>query len=205
MTMNARARTISSSSKSRRGYTLVEVMIAVSITAIMAGAAVPLFQPNVTVQLEATGQVVAADLMRVRDLAVSNNSSYRLTFDLAQNQYYLEHTGTNAALNTLPSTIYLNSSNTATRQYTKLDDLPHIGVSPKLHAVVTVATGATNVTTVEFDALGATTASAETQIWLTTGSGDGLRYISLRIDPVTGLVRVNEIAGNYPYGSGSGS
>jgi len=180
-------------------------MIAISITAIMAGAAVPLFQPNVTVQLEATGQVVAADLMRVRDLAVSNNSSYRLTFDLAQNQYYLEHTGTNAALNTLPSTIYLNSANTTTRQYTKLDDLPHIGVSPKLHAVVTVATGATNVTTVEFDALGATTASAETQIWLTTGSGDGLRYISLRIDPVTGLVRVNEIAGNYPYGSGSGS
>jgi len=203
--MNARVRAISSNSTGRRGYTLVEVMIAISITAIMAGAAVPLFQPNVTVQLEATGQVVAADLMRVRDLAVSNNSSYRLTFDLAQNQYYLEHSGTNAALNTLPSTIYLNSSNTATRQYTKLDDLPHIGVSPKLHAVVTVATGATNVTTVEFDALGATTASAETQIWLTTGSGDGLRYISLRIDPVTGLVRVNEIAGNYPYGSGSGS
>jgi prepilin-type N-terminal cleavage/methylation domain-containing protein len=203
--MNARVRAISSNSTGRRGYTLVEVMIAISITAIMAGAAVPLFQPNVTVQLEATGQVVAADLMRVRDLAVSNNSSYRLTFDLAQNQYYLEHTGTNAALNTLPSTIYLNSANTTTRQYTKLDDLPHIGVSPKLHAVVTVATGATNVTTVEFDALGATTASAETQIWLTTGSGDGLRYISLRIDPVTGLVRVNEIAGNYPYGSGSGS
>lgn len=203
--MNARVRAISSNSTGRRGYTLVEVMIAISITAIMAGAAVPLFQPNVTVQLEATGQVVAADLMRVRDLAVSNNSSYRLTFDLAQNQYHLEHTGTNAALNTLPSTIYLNSANTAARQYTKLDDLPHIGVIPKLHAVVTVATGATDVTTVEFDALGATTASAETQIWLTTGSGDGLRYISLRIDPVTGLVRVNEIAGNYPYGSGSGS
>lgn len=197
--MNARAR------NNRRGYTLVEVMIAVSIAAIMAGAAIPLFQPNVAVQLESTGQVVAADLMRVRDLAVANNSSYRLTFDVAGNQYYLEHSGTNAALNTLPSTIYLNAANTATRQYTKLDDLPHIGTSPKLYAVVTVATGATSVTTVEFDALGATTASAETQIWLTTGAGDGLRYISLRIDPVTGLVRVNDIAGNYPYGSGSGS
>lgn len=180
-------------------------MIAVSIAAIMAGAAVPLFQPNVAVQLEATAQVLAADLMRVRDLAVSNNSSYRLTFDIAGNQYYLEHTGSNAALNTLPTTIYLNSANTPTRQYTKLDDLPHVGASPKLQAVVTVATAATNVTTVEFDSLGATTASAQTQIWLTTGAGDGVRYIYLQVDPVTGLVQVNDIAGNYPYGSGSGS
>lgn len=180
-------------------------MIAVSIAAIMAGAAIPLFQPNVAVQLEATAHVVAADLMRVRDLAVANNTSYRLTFDVAGNQYYLEHTGTNAALNTLPTTIYLNSANTATRQYTKLDDLPHLGASPKFVAVVTVASGATTATTLEFDALGSTTASAETQIWLTTGSGDGVRYIKVRIDPITGLARVDDIEGNYPYGSGSGS
>jgi prepilin-type N-terminal cleavage/methylation domain-containing protein len=190
---------------SRRGYTLVEVMIAIAIMSIMAGAAIPLFQPDVAVELEATGRIISGELARVRDIAVANNSSYRLTFDLAQNQYYLEHSGTNAGLATLPTTIYRHPSNTATRQYTNLDDLPHLGATPKLHAVVAVGSAATNVTTLEFDPLGATTQTAETQIWLTTGSGDGIRYICIRIDPVTGLARVEDIAGIYPYASGSGS
>jgi len=174
-------------------------MIAIAVMAIMARAAIPLFQPNVGVQLEGTAQVLSSDFARVRDLAIANNSSYRLTFDLSQNQYHLEHTGTNAALATLPTTIYRNPSNTATRQYVTLDDLPHLGASPKLHAIVAAGTSPTNITTVEFDGLGSTVQAAESQIWLTTGSGDGVRYVCIRIDPVTGLARVDDIAGIYPY------
>ncbi|MCE9605272.1 MAG: type II secretion system GspH family protein [Planctomycetia bacterium] len=197
--MNSAART------SRSGYTLVEIMIAISIMGIMAGAAIPLFQPNVAVQLESTGRIIAADLAQVRDLAVSNNSNYRLTFDLAENRYYLEYSGTNAALATLPATIYRDASNTTTRRYTDLDDLPQLGTSVKLYSVVAAAASPTSITTLEFDALGATVQTAETLIWLSTGSGDGVRYVCIHVDPITGLARVDDITGIYPYGSGSGS
>ena len=120
------------------------------------------FEPSVAAQLESAGEIVAADLAQIRQLAVSNNSTYRITFEAAQNRYYWEHTGTNAALDTLPPTIYPNSSNTATRQYVDLDELPHLGPGAYLSRVIAQASSPTTVTTLEFGPTGATTQAAGT-------------------------------------------
>jgi prepilin-type N-terminal cleavage/methylation domain-containing protein len=182
----------------RRGYSLVEIMIVVAVLGIMAAAAVPSLEPNVAAQLDSTAEVVAADLAQFRQLAVAHNSKYLLTFQANENRYYLEHSGTNTALNTLPPTIYSNSANTATRQYFDLDDLPQLGPGVALHQVVVQASSPRNVTTVEFGPLGATTAAADTVVWLKCGDGDNLRYINVRINAVTGLAQVGDVDANGP-------
>jgi prepilin-type N-terminal cleavage/methylation domain-containing protein len=186
----------------RRGYTLVEISIALVIMGILAALAYPAFQPNVAVQLEATARVVAADLAKVRQMATANNSTYRLTFEITNNRFYLEYYGSNSALNTLPPTIFPNTLNTSTRQYIDLDDLPHSGPTVYLAAVQTAGSPATNLTTLEFGPLGSTTQAADTVVWLSSGNGDSLRYIAVNVNAVTGLTTYGDIDGTGPATGG---
>jgi len=182
----------------RCGYTLVEIMISIAVIGIMAAAAVPLFQPDVAAQLESFAQIVASDLMHARDLAVTNNSKYRITFDRANNRYYLEHSGANSALNTLPESIFRNVADTSTRHYTDLDEVPQLGAGAFLAGVVAPESPPTAVTAIEFGPLGATTQTAETVVWLSGGAGDGLRYVAVRVNPTTGLADVDDITAVTP-------
>lgn len=188
----------------RTGFTLVEIMIAVVILAVLAALAMPSFNSGVAEQLDATAQVVSADLAQIRQLAVANNSQYRLTFETSENRFYWEHTGTNTALNVLPPTIYSNSANTPTRQYVDLDDLPQMGPGVFLSSVQVLSGGTpASVTTLEFGPLGATTQTADTLIWLSCGAGDSLRYLYVRVNAVTGLAQIGDLDAVGPVASGS--
>ena len=57
-----------------------------------------------------------------------------------------------------------------------------------------------SVTTVEFGPYGATTRSDTTVVWLTAGVGSGRRYISISVNPVTGLSTVGAFTGTAPSG-----
>ena len=179
--------------RSRTGYTLVELMITVAVLAIVAGMAIPSFEPDVASQLESFADVVAADLAQVRQLAIANNSTYRITFEAAQNRYYYEHSGSNSALNTLPPTIYRHPDNTATKHYFDLSDMPRLGPAVTLTTVLAMSSSPTSMTTLEFGSLGATTGAADADVWLTSGSDSNLRYVHVRINAVTGLATPAEI------------
>jgi type II secretory pathway pseudopilin PulG len=101
----------------RAGLTLVEVAISILVMAILAGMVLVNAQTNVTDQIGAACQIVAADMARARSLAVTNNDKYRFTFSIDNNWYYLQYTGSNSALNSLPSTPYYTGKDTATQQY----------------------------------------------------------------------------------------
>jgi prepilin-type N-terminal cleavage/methylation domain-containing protein len=186
-----------------RGITLIEVMLAVTVLGIVAAMAVPSFEPDVATQLDAFAQIVASDLMAARDLAVSNNSNYRLTFERNENRYRLEHVGTNPALNNLPATIFPNRADTTTKHYTDLDDLPRLGIGVHLSAVELGAVPATSTATLEFGPLGATSQSVGTTVWLTAGSGSSQRYLAVRVDPATGIATVDTFTATAPTTAGS--
>jgi prepilin-type N-terminal cleavage/methylation domain-containing protein len=178
--------------RTSRGLTLVEVMLAVMVLGIMAALAVPSFEPSVLSQLRAVAQIVAADVGLARDLAISNNSKYRLTFERTENRYRLEHSGTNGALDTLPATPFTDRANTALRQYTDMDELPHLGVGIRLAEVELQSSPAVATTSVEFGSLGSTTASSATAIWLTAGTSTSQHYVAVTIDAVTGLAEIGD-------------
>ncbi len=153
---------------------------------------------NVISQLQATSAVIAGDLARARSLAVTNNSTYRVTFDLTNNQFYLEYSGSNSALSNLPSSSYYTGQDTATRQYTQIAYLPAAGGNVKIVAVGSNGSTPAPATQVEFGQYGQTTQPAETQVWLTAGSGASTLYQWVRINPVTGLATVEAVQNTPP-------
>jgi Tfp pilus assembly protein FimT len=172
-------------------YTIVELLIVVTILGIVVGLALSRSDSSFHDQLQATAQVVVADLGYGRSLAVGNNSQYRYTFDLAGRRYWLEHTGTNPTLNNLPASPYRDSADPSTKQTTSFAKLLSLGGSVGLAAVRKVsASSQTNVTTVEFGSLGALTQVEDCWIWLAIGQGNSRRYLPVELDSTTGLAKI---------------
>jgi prepilin-type N-terminal cleavage/methylation domain-containing protein len=180
-----------------RGYSLLELLLVVAVIAILAALVLPSAQPAVVEQLRSTARIVADDMAYARSLAVANNSAYRITFDITGNRYTLTYSGTNASLATLPATPFATSRDTTTQQITDLDELPHVGPTVRLAKVLS-GTSKQIVNYVEFNSLGETTGAESTLIWLTAGGGTDARYITLEVNPVTGIVFVGDCTSSGP-------
>ena len=180
------------------GFTLLELLLVVAIVGILVAIVLPSSQPAVYDQLRSTAQVVVSNLAYARSLAVSNNSNYTVTFDLAGNRFLLKHSGTSAALAILQKTPFVTSSDTANQQVLDLDDIPHVGPTVRLAAAATTGTTAETVASVEFGPLGQTTDGDPTTIWLMAGSGDNKKYITIVVNPVTGLTELGDYTSGGP-------
>ena len=94
----------------RRAFTLVEVIMVILLISVLSAIILPSMNPSVYNQLQAAGEVVVNDLAAGRSLAVTNSSTYSFTFDLPNNQYYLQYSGSNSALSTLPSSPFYSGA-----------------------------------------------------------------------------------------------
>jgi hypothetical protein len=144
--------------------------------------------------------VVAADLAYARGLAVANGSKYKVTFEPANNKFVLKHSGTNTALTKLPASPFRRSGGDPNEQPTELDRLPTAGPRLKLTGVTTVATTPVSVTELEFREYGQTTRAEPTRVWLQAGSGKERLFISVTVDPVTGLTSIGAAQSTRPAG-----
>jgi len=180
------------------GFSLVELLIVITVMGIVAALALPNVDPGVHERLLGAAQVIAGDLAYARGLAVANNSSYRLAFDTTNNRYTLTHSGVNAAFNVLPPSPFHSSADSPTQNIFDLKTLPGLGEGAQLCAVGTAGARPAPVTTLEFGPLGQTTATDPTAIWLSAGVGNVARYISVIVNPVTGLATVGSFQGGGP-------
>lgn len=182
----------------RVGYTLIELLIVILLMGIMAALLLPKFEPSTYEQLHGAAQILSADLAYARNLAVSHDSQYALTFNSSTNSYVLRHTGANNLLNVLPTTPYRHSSDGPDTQTTYLEDLPRIGAEVQ---IVGLRRGTNNLTTsgtVEFTSLGGLTSPQPITIWLACGQNTSRRYLPLTIAPVTGITAVGTFTGTAP-------
>ena len=174
------------------------MLMVITIVGIVAATAIPSFQPNIHQQLQSAARLLGDDVSYARNLAVVYNSTYRIDFDLVQNQYVLRHTGSNASLNTLPASPSRRMSDPVDRQIVRLQEALPSGVVVRLLAVYALSMPAQSVGDIEFGPLGETSRADETIVWLVAGSGSNTRYLSLRISPVTGLCRIGTFQGTAP-------
>lgn len=165
---------------------------------ILAGILLPSFNPSIHDQLRSAGQIVCSDLAYARDLAVSNSSSYEITFDTDAHEYVLRHSGTNSALDTLPSSAFGLPTDSPDEQTTSFAELPHLGPTVEVSSVYEMAGSPTAVGGVEFGPLGETTRVNETVIWLAAGGGQSRTFLPLTIDPVTGLCSIGDPQSSSP-------
>jgi prepilin-type N-terminal cleavage/methylation domain-containing protein len=192
----------------RRGVSLVEILFVVAILALVAVGTITYFQPSITDELENAAQIVLADVERTRNLSVANNSKYKLAFHNDGSGYYLQHSGSSTSLNPLPSWPYKQATDSADKQTTLLKKLPGLGDVDLIGVVKVASSGRTRVSELEFTSVGATSSAETTEIWLAAGSGVSRRYLTVTINPTTGLADVGDIAGAAPTvnaASGGGS
>lgn len=162
----------------------------IAVLGILAAILIPQLSGDLPERLNAAAQVVAGDLDYARSLAVSNNSTYRLTFDADQNRYVLRHSGTAAQFNTLPPSPFRQSDDPVTQQTTSLANLPIPEPRVRLIAVIQMQGLGQETTQVEFNPLGGTTSPQTSVVWLACGRGQLRRFISISVDPITGLVSI---------------
>jgi type II secretory pathway pseudopilin PulG len=173
-------------------FTLLEVFIVLVILSTMAALVITSAQPGIEEQLRAAGRVAAADLDYARDLAVTFNSSYRVTFDAANNRLVLQHSGSDTTLNALPPSPNRSASDPADQQILRFDALAGIDQPIRLWGGQAGTDDPQPAYDVEFGPLGETTRSETTTLWLTAGAEPVRRYLAVEIDPVTGLTRVGQ-------------
>lgn len=189
------------------GYSLVELLMVITLMSIAAALALPSVNPGIHDQLQGAAEIVAGDLAYARGLAVTNNGTYRFTFDLTNSAYTLVYSGSDPSLKTLPSNPFQAPGADPTQYTVALSQLPSLGGSVQLAAVGTSGTNPAPQTTIEFGPYGSTTQSAATVVWLSAGAGAAQRFISVSVNPVTGLATIGPFEGTGPPSSilGSGS
>lgn len=170
------------------GFSLLELLLVITLAGLLLALVLPSGQPAVVEQLRSTARLVTADLAYARSLTISNNSNYKIKFDLQNNRYVLEHSGANPALRTLPKSPFSAPDNSPTKHIVDLDELPRVGPLVRL-ATVVAGTPSQSVSEVEFGPLGQLTSGQTTTVWLSSGSGNQQRFIPIEINAVTGIAR----------------
>jgi prepilin-type N-terminal cleavage/methylation domain-containing protein len=183
-----------------KGFSLIEILIVVLIMGVLTAALLPYFESSTPDQLESAAQIVAADLDYARSLAIAGGSKYRITFDTAQQQYILEHSGANTLLDELPASPFRKPGDPPDQHIVDLAHLPHLGAAVEIAGLRTGGNAPQTVTDVEFDAVGAVTRSETTLVWLAAGEGADRMYVAVEVDPVTGLATVGEFQTARPAG-----
>lgn len=185
-------------SKPSLGLTLIELLMTIAVLGILAAILIPQLSGDLPERLTAAAQVVASDLDYARSLAVSNNSTYRITFDADLNRYVLKHSGTAAQFNTLPPSPFRQSDDPVTQQTTNLTNLPIPEPRVRLVAVMQMQGLGQETTQVEFNPIGGTTSPQTSVVWLSCGRGQLRRFISVSVDPITGLVTIGPHVSTLP-------
>ncbi len=173
-------------------------MIVVAIIGIMVASVLTRFNPTVVEHLKAAADIVSADLAYARNLAVTYNSSYRVRFSRKQNLYVIDHTGANPQLDDLPPSPLRRPSDPSDLHIQRMYELPMAGPRVEILGAQRLMPDPERVGGVTFEPLGGTKRPQTTRVWLACGSGENRRYISIDIDPVTGLASVGAIQARQP-------
>src|SRR6476661_38791 len=112
----------------KRGFSLLELLIVIVLTSILAQLAISAATPTVYDQLNSTANIIAGEMAYARSLAVGNNGSYRFDVDTANNRLVMRYTGSDSSLATLPRSPYRSSTDPPDQYIVALANLPRLGM-----------------------------------------------------------------------------
>ncbi len=77
------------------GFTLIELVMVIVISAVLAAVAIPRLQSFGTIKLYSTAQRVRADVRYVQQLAISRHDTYSVSFNVSANSYEVRRVADN--------------------------------------------------------------------------------------------------------------
>jgi hypothetical protein len=176
------------------------LLIVIVLTSILAKLAISAAAPTIYDQLMSTANIIAGELSYARSLAVGNNGTYRFDIDTTGNRMIMRYTGSDSSLTTLPLSPYRSLTDPSDQYIVALANLPRMGMPVSLLGAQAIGTPTQNITSVEFGPYGSTTQINQSVIWLTAGVGAGRRYVSVSVNPVTGLAAAGAFTSTAPAG-----
>lgn len=168
-------------------FTIIEVLLVVALMVILTGLILPNSNPSIHEQLDSAARILIGDLAYARSLAVTYGEACTVTFDVDGNRYILDHSRVDGP--------FRNADDPAGQYVVRLADWPNLG--PPVRLVGAAASGS-QISDLEFGSLGGTTLPGEKVLWLSAGQGSEKRYITIRINPVTGLATIGSFSGEGP-------
>ena len=174
------------------GFTLMEMVIALTIMGILAAVVVPSLSTTDMRALESAARVLASDLRLARSYAIHNDTDYTIQLDPIADTYDLVHTGSGtpppienpfAPAGTAPGTYHV--------QFARLGSTGDLGQSADLWSSFNKQSY-WYTSQITFDPLGRANQSqgGDTVIFIGAGSGRGARFIVVTVSRVTGQVWV---------------
>ncbi|MCE9590972.1 MAG: GspH/FimT family pseudopilin [Planctomycetes bacterium] len=158
---------------SRRGFTLIEVLIVVAIIGIAGAVIVPQMLKAGTLQIQAAGRMIISDLLIAQNEAVAKQAPRRVVFDVNANRYSITD-GNGNAIPALWRTGGDNSANYAV-------DLTQDG---RFNGVRLSKASFNNTASIQFDALGGPDNGGTVE--LTSGN----THYRITVAPFTGRVTI---------------
>jgi prepilin-type N-terminal cleavage/methylation domain-containing protein len=184
----------------RRAFSLLELLMVIVLVSILAEMAITNATATTYDQLHSVANIVTGELAYARGLAVGNNSTYCFTLDTINNRLVMTNTGSDPTLYALPNSPFRSPTDPANQYIVALATLPSLGIPVTLLGAQAVGTAAQTISSVEFGPYGSTTQANQSVLWLTAGVGTGRRYISVTVNPVTGLASIGAYTNVAPSG-----
>lgn len=173
-------------------------MVVVAILAALAGMAVTFSEPSPAARLQMTADMLAADLERAQELAMSRGSPHRATFDGAERRFVLKHVGANAAFNNLPKYVQTRQSEAKTQATHAFEERSAYGKYVSIAAFEPASIYVDDKFPVQFAADGSLADGRTATIWLSAIDNGRTAYLPVRIYAVTGVVSIGATVATLP-------
>ena len=184
--------------RASRGFSLIEVLVVVAILAALAGMAVTLTEPSPSARLQMTADMLAADLERAQELALSRGSPHRVTFEGAENRFVLKHVGTNSAFHDLPKYAQTRQQEALTQATYAFSERSGYGKYVSIAAFEPAALYLQDEFPVQFASDGSLTDGRTATVWLASFDDGKTSYLPVRIYAVTGVVSIGTTTATLP-------
>lgn len=128
-----------------KGFTLIELIIVIVIVGILAIMVLPRMIATTTISARESAEMVASDIRKTQDLAMSDINSHTITFTSGSGSYTIDQGTANAQTVTLPPGVTINTTITIT--FTTLG-VPNTGATINVGGTSVVVTQNTGKVTV---------------------------------------------------------
>lgn len=167
--------------RSTAGYTLIEVLITVTIMGIAAAVIVPNMLQGGSLGVQAGARMIIADLLFAQNEAMAQQADRRVSFDTSGNSYRVEKYDSSASAWVLEYNPVLGAASGTQNYVVDFDD------DPRFKGIEIVSADFTGSSTIEFDDLGNPSSGGTVRLRFDTHRYD------IKVAPFTGRVTVEKV------------